>query len=138
MGVDLNKMPGREQWLSMLAEQLHQPYQQKKSYCIIWLWAGKPIGHCNVNRIIFAEEAYMDLHIWYARVRSLRLGRALIRLTLPWFFTHRQLQKICCKPYAQNPSPSKALAKAGFTFIKQINATIPGLLNFEQTVAHWK
>ena len=59
-------------------------------------------------------------------------------LTLPYFFTHLQLQKICCEPYAQNPSPNKGLAKAGFTFIKQINATIPGLLNFEQTVAHWK
>ena len=30
MGVDLNKMPGKDAWQQMLSEQLSQPYNQKK------------------------------------------------------------------------------------------------------------
>jgi RimJ/RimL family protein N-acetyltransferase len=137
MGVDLHKMPGREQWLAMLQEQLELPYEQKKSYCMIWQVDHQPIGHSNVNKIIFGEEAYMHLHIWYAAIRSRRLGTALIKMTLPYFFNNLQLKKICCEPYALNPSPNKALARAGFELIKEY-VTVPGVLNFEQPVAHWE
>ncbi len=137
MGVDLAKMPTREQWLSMLPGQINQPYHQKQSYCIIWLADGEPVGHSNVNKIIFGEEAYMHLHIWYAPIRNMHAGTALIKMTLPYFFTNLQLKKICSEPYALNPSPNKALAKAGFTFVKEY-ITTPGTLNFEQRVAHWK
>src|SRR5512145_2566239 len=64
MGVDLSKMPARDEWKQMLNEQISQPYEEKQSYCIIWLLNGVPIGHSNINRIIFGEEAYMHLHIW--------------------------------------------------------------------------
>ena len=64
MGVDFSKMPRRGEWEEMLNEQLRQSYEEKKSYCIIWLLDDEPIGHSNVNRILFGEEAYMHLHIW--------------------------------------------------------------------------
>lgn len=137
MGVDLDKMLSHEQWQSMLEEQLGLPHEQKKSYCMIWEVDGQPVGHCNVNRIVFGEEAFMHLHIWYAAIRSMRLGTELIKMTLPYFFKNLQLKKICCEPYALNPSPNKALAKAGFEFVNEY-ITIPGALNFEQTVAHWE
>src|SRR5437762_10286855 len=70
MGVDVNKMPGRDEWKGMLLKQLSQSYRDKKSYCIIWQVDNKPIGHSNINKIIFGQEAYMHLHIWYADIRK--------------------------------------------------------------------
>src|SRR5258705_3691585 len=86
MGVDMNKMPGRDEWREMLSEQLSQSYNEKKSYCIIWQVNSKPIGHSNINKIIFGEQAYMHLHIWYHGARKKGHGSTLIKMTLPWFF----------------------------------------------------
>lgn len=137
MGIDLSKMPGEESWTNMLLEQLSVPYLQKKSYCIIWELNGRPIGHCNVNNIIAAETASMHLHIWYEATRKLGLGSSFILLSLPYFFKHLQLKTVRCEPSAINPSPNKALAKAGFTFIKA-HTCIPGSLNHEQLVNLWE
>jgi RimJ/RimL family protein N-acetyltransferase len=136
MGVDINKMPGRDEWKDMLLEQLNQSYKDKKSYCIIWQVYNKPIGHSNINKIIFEEEAYMHLHIWNADVRKKGYGTALIKMTLPWFFEKYKLKKLYCEPYALNPAPNKTLENAGFEFIKEY-ITIPGWLNFEQPVNLW-
>ena len=136
MGVDMNKMPTRQKWKEMLLEQLSQSYEEKKSYCIIWLVNGKPIGHSNINKIIFGEEAYMHLHIWYADVRKKGFGTAFIKMTLPWFFEKYKLKKLYCEPYALNPAPNKILEKAGFKFVKEY-VTTPGWLNFEQPVKLW-
>ena len=136
MGVDLNKMPGKDACHEMLSEQLSQQYNQKKSYCIIWQVNGKPVGHSNVNKIIFGEEAYMHLHIWNEPIRKKGLGFKLIGMTLPFFFEKLELKKLYCEPYAQNPAPNKTLAKAGFVFVKKYT-TIPGYLNFEQEVNQW-
>lgn len=136
LGVDLSKLPTRDQWQDMLAEQISQPYELKKSYCIIWVLDGKPIGHCNINKIIFGEEAYMHLHIWNAVSRMKGLGSSFIQLTLPWFFEKYKLKKLYCEPYTCNPAPNRLLAKAGFTFIKEY-ITTPGSINFEQPVKLW-
>ena len=58
MGVDLNKMPSREQWEQMLTTQLAQDYSEKQAFAIIWELDGQPIGHSNVNKIVFGEEAF--------------------------------------------------------------------------------
>ena len=137
MGVDLAKMPEKEDWYAMLKEQLNQDYKEKKSYCMIWLVNEKPVGHCNVNKIIFGEEAFMHLHIWDTETRKKGVGSALIKLTLPYFFEHLQLKKLYCEPYALNPAPNKTLEKNGFVFVKEY-VTTPGWLNFEQPVKLWE
>ena len=137
MGVDLSKMPTREEWKEMLNEQLNQSYEEKKSYCIIWLLNDKPVGHSNVNRIIFGEEAYMHLHIWESGNRTKGLGLQFVKMTLPFFFQNMKLKKICCEPYALNPAPNKTMEKLGFEFIKEY-VTVPGFINFEQPVKHWE
>ena len=137
MGVDLAKMPNREEWTKMLSEQISQPYDEKQSYCIIWLLDEKPVGHSNVNRIIFGEEAYMHLHIWEKDYRIKGLGARFVQMTLPWFFEKLKLKKICCEPYALNPAPQKVLERVGFEFIKEY-VTVPGWINFEQPVKHWE
>ena len=136
MGVDLSKIPSQNQWQEMLNEQINQPYFEKKSYCTIWLLNGAAIGHCNVNKLIFGEEAFMHLHIWKPENRKLGVGTALVKLSLPLFFKNLELKKIYCEPYALNPAPNKVLDKASFEFEKEY-ITIPGFLNFEQTVKRW-
>ena len=137
MGVDLSKMPTREQWQQMLEQQINQTYKEKQSYCIIWLLENEPIGHSNVNRIIFGEEAYMHLHIWKNDHRTKGMGLQFVRMTLPYFFKNMQLKKICCEPYALNPAPNKTMENIGFDFIKEY-VTVPGWINYEQLVKHWE
>jgi hypothetical protein len=74
MGVDLAKMPPEKDLRKTLSQQLSQPYEEKQSYCIIWLLDGKPVGHSNINKIIFGEEASMHLHLWNHDVRKKGMG----------------------------------------------------------------
>ena len=136
MGADKAKLPAREQWEQMLTQQMQSPYPEKKAYCIIWEVDGKAIGHCNVNNIIFGEEAYMHLHIWKPEARKMGYGRELVKQTLPYFFKNLQLQNLFCEPYALNPAPNKTLEKLGFELVKEY-ITTPGYINFEQPVKRW-
>ena len=133
MGALIDRIPAREYWQTMLAEQITQSYPEKKSYAIIWLIDGKAVGHCNVNNIAFGEQAHMHLHMWSAENRQKGTGRQLVSMTLPYFFGNLQLKKIICEPYAQNEAPNRTLEKAGFDFVKEY-ITTPGYLSFEQTV----
>ena len=136
MGVDVLKMPSREEWLQMLSKQLQQPYTEKQSYCIIWEIDGQSVGHSNVNKIKFGEEAYMHLHLWISGERQKGIGTAFVKMTLPYFFKNMQLKRLYCEPYALNPAPNKTLEKAGFHFLETL-VTTPGWLNFEQPVNLW-
>lgn len=137
MGVDLSRMPAADEWSSMLSEQLGQGVEEKRSYCIIWLLDGQPVGHSNVNKIIFGVEAFLHLHIWDAAIRKKGLGNTFIRMTLPYFFENLGLNKLYCEPYALNTAPNKTIEKAGFSFVKEY-ITTPGWLNFEQPVNLWE
>lgn len=137
LGADPAKIPAKDVLMSMIAEQLSQSYEEKKAYCIIWLFDDKAIGHSNVNKIKFGEEAFMHLHIWQSECRTKGLGVELMKMSLPYFFKNLKLQKLFCEPYALNPAPNKALARAGFDFIKEY-VTTPGWINFEQSVMLWE
>ncbi len=136
MGADIHKIPTREEWRQMLTAQLSQSYEEKKSYCIIWLVNEVPVGHSNVNKIIIGEEACMHLHMWHSDNRQKGIGTTLVKMTLPYFFDNLQLKKLYCEPYALNPAPNKTIEKVGFTFIKE-HLTIPGSFNFEQPAKLW-
>jgi RimJ/RimL family protein N-acetyltransferase len=137
LGVDLNKMPTREQWMAMLHEQLSQPYHEKKAYATIWEIDGVPVGHCNVNKIVYAQEAYMHLHLWNAADRIKGAGTQLVKKSIVYFFNNLALENLFCEPYAFNPAPNKTLKKVGFQFVKEY-LTVPGHLNFEQPVCLWQ
>jgi RimJ/RimL family protein N-acetyltransferase len=136
MGVDLQKIPPRSNFIAMLSSQLILPLKKRQSYCTIWEIDCKPIGHCNVNKIQFGCDAYLHLHIWRSDQRYHGLGAALVRQSLGYFFGHLQLQDLYCEPYALNPAPNAVLAKSGFEFIKEYT-TVPGAINFEQQVNRW-
>ncbi len=137
MGADPDKMMPEEKWHTMLSGQLDLAYRDKPSYCIIWELDGHAIGHSNVNKIIFGQEAYMHLHLWHKEQRLQGRGLELVKMTLPYFFKNLGLQMLLCEPYALNAAPNKTLASAGFTFIKAYT-TVPGYLNYEQTVNLWQ
>jgi RimJ/RimL family protein N-acetyltransferase len=136
MGVDTTKMPTREEWRDMLAAQLNTPLKEKKSYALIWEVDGQAIGHSNINKIIFGQEAYMHLHIWHPQIRNKGYGVQLIRLSLPYYFNNYQLQTLYCEPYVLNPAPNRTLDRAGFRTVKEY-VTTPGWINFEQPVRLW-
>ena len=137
MGVNITKIPAREEWAEMLMEQLSQPIQEKKSYCIIWEINGEAIGHSNINKIQFGEEAYMHLHLWKKDIRTKGNGITFVKMTLPYYFENYKLKTLYCEPYALNPGPNKTMQKTGFEFVRQYR-TIPGWLNFEQDVNLWR
>lgn len=137
MGVDTAKMPQKEEWKKMLSEQLSQSYEEKKSYCTIWQIDDRAVGHSNINKIKFGEEAYMHLHLWDPDVRQKGTGTEFVKLSLPFFFRNYDLKKLYCEPYALNKAPNRTLAKVGFEFVKE-HRTIPGFLNFEQQVNLWE
>ena len=121
----------------MLSRQLSQPYKEKQAYCIIWEVDGKPVGHSNLNPVIFGEEGFIHLHLWSSDVRKKGMGIELLKMTLPRFFNNMKLKKICCEPYALNPAPNKVMAKLGFDFVKEYTTT-PGWISFEQPVKRWE
>jgi RimJ/RimL family protein N-acetyltransferase len=137
MGVDIAKMPAREEWKKMLGEQVRTPLKEKKSYCIIWLLNGVSVGHSNINKIVYGEEAYMHLHLWISNIRKKGIGTELVQLTLPYFFENFKLKALYCEPYALNPAPQKTLQKAGFELVQEYT-TVPGWINFEQPVKRWQ
>ncbi|GGK67911.1 GNAT family N-acetyltransferase [Rufibacter glacialis] len=136
MGVDLTKLPSPEEWSQMLTEQINTPLAQKQSYCLIWEVDGNAVGHSNVNKIVWGEEAYLHLHLWFPEGRKSGFGTELLKRTLPHFFLDLHLQRIYCEPYALNPAPNKTLEKVGFHLEKEY-ITTPGWINFEQPVKRW-
>lgn len=136
MGVDISKMPAREEFQQMLTDNLNTPVERRKSYCVIWLKSNELIGHSNTNPITFAEEAKMHLHLWNPGHRKKGMGMQLVKLSADHFFKTLQLKTLWCEPYALNPAANKTLEKAGFQFVKEY-ITIPGFINFEQPVKQW-
>lgn len=137
MGVDLQKLPARSEFKKMLNEQIELPYERKRSYALIWMANGEPIGHSNINEIEFGKQAKMHLHLWKSGLRHKGLGFELIKMSLPYFFEKLELEVLWCEPYAHNPAPNKTLKKLGFNFVKK-HINIPGSLNFEQETNLWK
>jgi len=85
---------------------LSQSYKDKKSYCIIWQVDSKPVGHSNINKIIFDEEAYMHC-IYGMLIEKERLWPGFIKMTCPGFFKKYKLKKLYCEPYLLNPALTK-------------------------------
>ena len=137
MGVDLDKIPTREQLTQMLLSQINTAIEEKRAYCVIWELDGKQVGHSNTNPTVFGEEAFMHLHLWNSDGRKKGLGTELVKKTLPLFFKNLKLKRLFSEPYALNPAPNKTLQKAGFEFVKEY-ITTPGYLNFEQPVNRWQ
>ena len=136
MGVDLDKLPTRDFFIKMLTNQLALSLNKRKSYALIWEIDGVPVGHSNVNDLVFGQHATMHLHLWQSTHRKNGMGTILVAKSLPFYFEKLQLQELFCEPYALNPAPNKTLKKMGFEMLKS-HRTTPGGINFEQEVNRW-
>jgi RimJ/RimL family protein N-acetyltransferase len=117
--VDPPKLPGKEKWLNLLADEQRQPLQNKKFYYVIWLLNNTPVGLRTFIRSFFGEEAYMHLHIWNSDKRQKGIGLEFIKMSLPYYFDKFKLKRLYCEPSALNPAPNKILQKIGFDFEKK-------------------
>jgi len=133
MGVDPAKLSTRESWLDRLLADLDREDREKQTYYLGWSSDGTPIGHCNVNRIKYGQEAYLHLHMWHRAFRKAGLGTELVRQSANRFVRKFALQRLYCEPYADNPAPNRVLTKLGFRLVKRYRTT-PGIINFEQEV----
>jgi len=136
MGVDRTRLPSKSEWLKMLNSDFLLPIEKKMFYYVVWLLNGEEIGHSNINKIIYGQEAYMHLHLWHGNTRQKGWGLCCLQMTLPYYFEIFQLKTLYCEPMASNPSPNRTLKKLGFEFIKSYE-TIPGWINLHQTVNRW-
>ncbi|HUS01483.1 MAG TPA: GNAT family N-acetyltransferase [Chitinophagaceae bacterium] len=136
LGVDENKLPGKNQWNKIIIDDLELLPEKRKFYYVIWEVNDIPVGHSNINDIVFGREAFMHLHIWYPGERQKGNGTYFVKESLKCYFEKFKLERIYCQPNASNDAPNKTLEKAGFTFIKKYE-TIPGWLNFNQHVNLW-
>ena len=136
MGVDIFKLPKRDEWLKLFVDEYSRPMGEKKFYYLIWLLNDIPVGHSNINKIVFGEEAYMHLHMWSLDTRMRGLGTEFVKLCTPHYFNKFRLKRLYCEPNAMNPAPNQTLEKLGFEFIKEY-ATTPGWINYYQDVNLW-
>ena len=133
MGVDVSKLPARDEWITILRKELRVEDRKKMFYYIVWEMDDEPIGHSNINKITFDQEAYIHLHMWKEKKRQKGIGLQFVKMTLPYYFSKFRLKNLFCEPYTLNPAPNKTLIKAGFEFIEEYE-TIPGWINFHQKV----
>lgn len=136
MGVEISKLPSKEEWLNVLTSDFYMGNEKKSFFYVTLLLNNEPVGHSNINKIVFSEEAYMHLHLWQKQIRQKGIGFDLLQMTLPHYFDTFKLKKLYCEPSAFNPAQNKALEKLGFYFIKSYD-TIPGWINSYQTVNRW-
>jgi len=137
MGAEKSKLPNREDWIKKLQLEVKKAYHDKEFYYIIWLLDDEPVGHSNVNQIHFGDVATMHLHVWNSKKRQSGLGIEFLKLAIPFYFKNLQIEKLICEPYSENIPPNKTLKKFGFDFIRSY-ATVPGWINFHQTVNRYE
>ena len=63
MGADKSKLPKREEWIKKLQLEHNKSYSEKEFYYIIWCIDDLPVGHSNINNIVFGQTATMHLHL---------------------------------------------------------------------------
>jgi len=136
MGVDPARIPKWEDWRQLLERDMEQPLEQRKFYYLFWELDGRPIGHSNINKLVYAREAYMHLHLWVSDLRGGGHGTWFIRESINRYFERFELQKLFCEPYALNPAPNRTLPKVGFELLKTYETT-PGIVCFPQLVNRW-
>ncbi len=136
LGVDRKKLPAHDAWHSMVADDFTRPVEEREFYYLLWENDGTPVGHSNLNKIIWAQEAYMHLHLWNPEHRGGGHGTFFLKESVSDYFSNFYLNTLISEPNALNPGPNKILQKIGFELV-QTYETIPGWINFRQTVNRW-
>lgn len=137
MGVNPSKLPDREPWLADLLLDLDREDREKETYYLAWVHENEPVGHSSINKIRFAQEAYMHLHLWRPELRRGGLGTEFVKRSAQTFIEKFQLKRLFCEPWAQNTAPNRTLLKAGFRFVGRYH-TIPSVISGPQEVNRYE
>ena len=136
MGVEEKKLPTAEKWRQILLDDFDRSIDRRRFYYVIWEIDDAPVGHSNINKIIYGQEAFMHLHLWQRKKRRNGHGVYFVKESIANYFQTFDLEHLFCEPYALNPAPNRTLAKVGFEFVR-VYETIPGWINFRQQVNRW-
>lgn len=137
MGVDPERLPAYDDWVNSVVEDLDRPAEERQHYYLAWVLEGVPVGHSNINKVIYGQEAFMHLHVWDPANRQDGNGAFFVDSSIAFYFEKFELQNLFCEPNAHNPGPNKTLPKIGFELVKSYETT-PGWLNFHQLVNRWR
>lgn len=137
MGADPSKLPLEADWFDALQRDFSNSLDQREFFYLVWLAHDEPIGHCNLNKIVFGMEAFLHLHIWVAKHRRQGCASRLLPKSITTFFDRFELKHLYCEPYAKNAGPNTVLPKLGFHFERSY-VTTPSAITFSQTVNRWR
>ena len=133
MGVEPSLLPEKEEWRNTIWKDLERADEDREFFYLSWLQDGELIGHTNINKIRYEEDAFMHLHVWPEILRRKGMGTELVKKSLPLYFNKFKLKRLFCEPNALNEPPNKTLVKAGFTFLGA-EEKVPGYINSLQIV----
>ena len=136
LGVAADKLPSREKWNGILAQDFERPLESRKFFYVIWELDGVPGGHSHIGDIVYGKEAYMHLHLWKPGQRKSGNGTWLVRESIRMYFEKFSLERLFCQPYALNSAPNRTLAKIGFEFLETLETT-PSWINYHQSINKW-
>ncbi len=137
MGIDVAKLPTREEWLRTAMRDHGRSPEERDRFYLAWLYDGARVGQSSITHIVPGEEAHFHLHLWRADLRGGGIGTAFVRLSAAYYFARFSFARLISEPHAENPAPNRALQKAGFRFVKRYR-TVPTPTSFEQDVNRYE
>jgi RimJ/RimL family protein N-acetyltransferase len=117
MGVDASKIPRPEAFRAQLENLAGGPGTQARSFYLIWLADGRPVGYSSLKNIVRGRRAEMHLHMWDAPSRGRGYGATLFCRSALDFFARFRPREMVCEPSAKNPMPNAMLRRVGFRLL---------------------
>lgn len=117
MSVDASRLPPPQVLRVQLERLIGIPDSLTRSFYMMWLVDGKPVGYTALKNIVHGERAEMHLHMWDAKRRGKGYGATLFCKSALDFFDRFGLRTIVCEPSASNPLPNAMLRRVGFPLV---------------------
>ena len=136
IGVDRERLPGRDDWLAAARSDAARPVAKRDSYGVVWELDGEPVGFSTTDRIVAGHDAYMHLHVTNPHLRRRGIGTAFVQLSVRHYFDVFELQRLYCEPNSLNVAPNRTLQRAGFSYEFSHEAT-PTSINYPQVTTRW-
>ena len=114
MGSDRKNFMSQDEWIKLLIDDSQKPLHKRKFFYLGWFLDDHLIGHCNINKIIYGQEAFIHLHLWMLKLREQGLGSDFLIKAVDFYFKNFKLERILGEPKSDNPGPNKTLVKCGF------------------------
>ncbi|NKB88958.1 MAG: GNAT family N-acetyltransferase [Acidobacteria bacterium] len=119
MGIDLDLVPTREEWLSAVVGDADLPDTEANRFYVGWHLDGRLVGHSSISHIVHGETAHCHLHLWEADLRGAGIGPRFLARSVDTYFDRFDLKLLASEPHAHNPAPNAALPKLGFRLVRR-------------------